>query len=494
MTGTETGDSLSGRIVRGAGWVVAMRVAVRGLGILSTLILARLLVPDDYGLIAIATLMATAIEILSSFNFELWLVRHKDPQPPDYNTVWSLGLIRATVTATIMAALAVPVGAFFAEPRLGDVVYVLAFAIWIGALGNVGVVDFQRNLQFDKDFRYFAGSKLVAFVITVSCAVIWRNYWALVAGIAAGHVVKLALSYTMHPYRPRWSLAQWRPAFEFSKWLLAGNLLTFAYKRSDTFILGKLMATQTVGIYSMAFTLANLASTEVVTPIRRVLLPGYAKLLGDHDALCNGFVNGFAVIVMLGLPIAAGIGLTADPLVRVALGEKWLATIPVVQVLSVYALASIGLANQGPLLVALGRTRLMSMLMLLAAVVLIPAFWFAVAHGGIRGGAIAASGANMFLFLTSLGATLRVLKLPLRRVLAPVWRSVLAAATMALALSALQRTDWAVAQHPGVLLSCCISAGAALYALTLLGCWLASGRPAGSEQLLNNYVRARAKA
>ncbi len=490
---TEPGPlaGLGRRMARGAAWTVALRVAVRGLGLLSTIILARLLVPADFGLIALATLLAASLELLSAFNFRIWLLRHPNPEREHYDTVWTLSIIRGALTCVGLWLLAHPAGAFFNEPRLADVVMILGVATAVGAFQNVGIIDFQKYLDFDKDFRLLLGVRFGSFIVTVSLAFWLRTYWALVAGLAAIQLLTLILSYTMHSFRPRLSLRRWREAFDFSKWLLVGNLLLFLYTRADTFILGRLVNSQLLGLYTMAHEIAELATSELVEPLRRVMLPGYAQMMVDTPALKRGFVDGFALVLLIGFPCAAGIGLTADPVVRVLLGEKWLESIPLIQILVVYGLASVALANQGPILLALGYTRLLTALTAIGLAIIVPAFTWASTRFGLSGGAWAVGVTHMAMQSLTLAMTLRVLHIPARDVLRDTWRIAAATSVMTLSVLAVQAGLEDVEDGPVAMLAMSVVTGAIAYAATVLALWHFCGRPKGPEHLVVAFVRER---
>lgn len=479
------------RMAKGASWTVGSRMAVRFLGFVSTIILARLLVPSDYGLIALATLLAASIEMFGAFNFNVWIIRHPDPDRYHYDTVWTLSAMRGLVGCGLLLVLAAPAALFFDDARLEGVVTVLAFSTLLSNLSNVGAVDFTKHLRFDKEFLILAGSKFSAFIVAVALALIFRSYWALVAGIVTGGVIKVVMTYWMHPYRPRFCLKHWREVMQFSKWLLLGNFMAFFYNRTDTFVLGKLMSSQMLGLYTVAHEIANLASTEIVMPIRKVMLPGYSKLSDDMDRLRKSFVDGLGVIMLIGIPCAAGVGLISDPLVRALLGEKWLEAIPLIQILAVYGVASVGMANQSPLLISLGHARIMTQLIALGFIILLPAFTLATIEYGVLGGAWAVGLTNLLLFLISIFVTLRVLALPGQAVRSRVWRTVVATTAMAFVVVTLQALPvvqgwWAIIE-----LLVCIAAGAAVYIFSVLVLWYGAGRPEGPETIAMDFLFRR---
>lgn len=494
MTLSPRGRGLGQRIVTGAGWTITLQLVMRSLGVVSMIILARLLAPADFGLVALATAIGSGIALLSSFNFQVWLIRQPTAERTHYDTVWTLSIVCGLVTCGLLFLLAHPAARLFDEPRLARIVQFIGIAAVVRAFWNVGIVDFQKHLDFDKEFRLVLTSRLGAFFVTIGLAWVLRDYRALVGGIIARPVITLLLSYTTHNYRPRLSLSHWRDAFGFSKWLLAGEYLSFLYSRTDHFILGKVASTAGLGTYSVAHEIASLASTELVMPIRRVLIPGYAKLIGDRSALRDGFADGFAVILLVCAPVAAGLGLVADPLVRVALGDKWLEAIPLLQILTLYGISSVASANFGPVLITLGHTRTLANVQVIGLVVLVPLFVWGFDRFGLIGAAWAVGLADLAALVVALAITLRLLELRVTALLARVWRVVVAIVVMAIAVLGLGSLLGAAGTATWAVLLASVVTGAVAYTAAVAGLWLASARPRGPEALVVDHVRERLAA
>ena len=158
------------------------------------------------------------------------------------------------------------------------VIYVLAATYVVAGFSNVGVVNFRKDLQFRSELRFMLSRRLVTFVVTVGCAVLLRNYWALVAGIAVGRLASVMISFVMSDYRPSLTLCARRELFHFSKWLLINNALYFMIHSGPNFVIGKLSGASGLGIYSISYEISNLPSTELVAPINRVTFPGFSKM------------------------------------------------------------------------------------------------------------------------------------------------------------------------------------------------------------------------
>ena len=218
--------------------MVALRSADRLLGFVSMLILARLLVPADFGLVALGMALVGGLAVFSEFSFDLALIQNQSASREHYDTAWTFGLIRGFLLAGLLFGLAHPAAMFFDDERLIDLIRAMAIFPLLSGFANIGVVDFRKQLVFRKEFAYRFTARLAGVVTTVIFAVLWQDYWALVAGQFANRGLRLVLSYAMHPFRPRLSLAKWRDLFHFSKWMFLNGIIMFATKRAGTFVTG----------------------------------------------------------------------------------------------------------------------------------------------------------------------------------------------------------------------------------------------------------------
>jgi lipopolysaccharide exporter len=202
----------------GAGWIIAWRMATRNLGLISTLILVRLLQPADFGLVALAAGFIASVDALSAIGVQDALVRARSLDRDLYDTGFGLSVLRGLLTAAVIAAIAWPVGDFFNDFRLSVVMLALSVGTVISAFENIGIIDFRRDLTFRKEFHMQLWSRVAGVVTTIAIAAVWPTYWALVAGILVNRVARLVQSYVMSPYRPSFTLRAWRQIIGFSMW------------------------------------------------------------------------------------------------------------------------------------------------------------------------------------------------------------------------------------------------------------------------------------
>lgn len=474
------------QIASGVGWMVLFKMVHRGLGIVSTLILARLLVPADFGLVAMAMSVIAILELATSFSFEVALIQKRELQRVHYDTAWTLNAILSLGCAAATALLAYPAALFYDEPRLTMVMLVLAVGWVFAGFENTGIVDFRRQLDFRRDFYFLASKRALSFSITIALALTLRSYWALVIGTVAGRALGVALSYALHRYRPRPSLQAARELFGFSGWMLANNILSVLQIRIPHFAVGRMLGSQPLGLLTVGAEIAQIPSTDLTAPINRVIFPGFSRLVGDAGQLRNTFLNVMAVTIMFALPAAVGIAAVAEPLVVAMLSAKWIDAVPVIQVLALAAGISVVTSNNGSAYLALGEPRLITLIAVVRLAVLVPMAILLTGRIGLIGAAYAELGAAVFGLLASVPMLLRRLEISPRDYFARLWRPAIASALMAYAVRRLIEAfpDATSSLTALPVLALAVAAGIVAYFAALACIWLLAGRPPGAELLV----------
>jgi O-antigen/teichoic acid export membrane protein len=386
-------------------------------------------------------------------------------------------------------------GAFFEEPRLVFILYLFAVSALVDGFQNVGIVDFFKDLELDKQFRFMLVTRVLVVLITWAVAFIWRNYWALVVGALLERVVPTIYSYRVHPYRPAFSLSMWRQIGGFSLWLMLNNFLTFLNGRSSTFVLGKLAGPAVVGNYTLSQRIIYLPGSEIAAPIRQAVYPGYAKLSGEPERLGDGFIRVFGLIMLAVVPISAALGLVVDPLVRVALGERWIPAIPIMQVLVLSSIFRVATANAGPLLFALNRPELVSLSNFVGLLVLIPLLIWGVSSAGAVGAAWAVAASSATTLVLNVHWARRSLNMGLGPLLQVSWRPLLGVTTMVVATQAAHAGLRELQIPVSELIRLCLLSGLAVtaYVTTVFLLWRMSGSPRAAERDLIGLLPHRVR-
>lgn len=330
-------------MLRGSAWMIALRWAIRLTGLVSTLVLARLLTPKDFGVVAIAMIVVEMFEILSLTGQVAAVVRHRDPTREHYDTAWTISVITGLGIGAAIFVIAPLTSIYFHDERSTVVMQCLALRAIMSGFQNIGTLDFSRDLQFNRAFGYNLAAKLFSFVITIPLAVWLRDYWALVAGILCGQLARTVLSYVVHPYRPRISFAKMSELCRFSIWTLVSSIGGYLQTQIDVIAVGGATGAVAMGRYTVAKDIASSPTDEILHPMTAVLFPLMARYLHDPIQLRQIYMRMQGWVLMIGTSTGIGIWLVAPDMVRLVLGPKWVSITPLVGWLAVTA--SIGALN-----------------------------------------------------------------------------------------------------------------------------------------------------
>lgn len=477
---------MSGDIARGAAWMVLFRLLDRSVGVVSTVVLARLLVPADFGLVAMAMSIIAVVELATAFGFEIALIQKRDAVREHFDTAWTLNLIVALLGAGVTVAAAAPTAGFYGDPRLMPVMLAIAAAWAVYGVENIGTVHFRREMDFGAEFRFMASKRLIAFVATISAALLLRSYWALVIGSMTGRVAGVALSYLLHPYRPRLALSRARELFSFSGWMLANNVASVLLSKVPHFVVGRMLGAQAVGTYTVAGEFAQLAQTELIAPINRAMFPGYSRLVSDPVAFRRTCLGATELIMLIVLPVSVGIAVLAGPFIRLLLGAQWGEAVPVIQVLAFAGAVQALTSNNVSVYLALGRPHLVTTILVARLVSLAIGIALLYRDGGLLGVAHAELWSSLASMAVSLPTLFLTVRLTVREYLRALWRPVIASAAMGWIVMqvATQPFDQLTAGLAARELFTGTLLGMLAYPALLAAAWWLAGRPESMETLL----------
>jgi len=482
--------SVNKQMAKGAVWMVLFKTFERSIGMISLMILARLLTPADFGTVAIATAITALLDLLSAFGFDIALIQNSDPPREHFDTVWSFEVLFGLFGATVLVVGSGAIADFYNQPKLQPVMWVLAATYVVNGFTNIGTIYFRKNLDFRREFIFLATKKICTFLVTVPTAFFLRNYWALLAGIFFGQCFSLVQSYVLHPFRPRFSLSAWRELFGVSNWLFINNMSLFMRQRSGDFIIGKLVGAATLGLFNVAEEVANLTTNELIAPINRAVFPGYVKLKKDLGALRQSFLDVNALVTSFAVPSGMGIAVLAPQIVPLMLGNQWLSIIPVIQLLALSAILMALQTNTGYIILALGYNKVHTLINLTSSIILAVTLFFAIQFWGLKGAALATLFHNVYRGPLQYHYVMKFTGVKRRQVLAIQWRPFVAAGVMVAGV-------WGFVQLVGLqsgtveaiaLLLSCVAVGVITYALALLALWQLVGRPRGAEQTMVTFL------
>lgn len=355
------GQDLFGRAVRGGFWVFAMRIAIKALEFGQLIVLARVLGVEDIGLLGIAMLCMSILNTFTQTGFRAALIQKKENTQAYLNSVWTVGIIRGIVLCTALY-FAAPYAANLRVPEAKietatAIIQVIGLSFLLEGFVNVGIVFFDKELEFNKLFLYRISGALTNVLVTICIALIYRSVWALVLGKLAGGFVRLILSYMVHPYRPKLSrdLKKAKELWGFGKWILGESVLGFLMTQGDDVFVWGYLGVASLAFYQMAYKFSNIPATEISNVISQVTFPAYSKLQDDIPRLKNAYLKILQFTAFLSIPVAGLIFILAPDFVALFLKDKWLPMVPALQILAIFGMVrSLGAAT-GPIFKAVNR-------------------------------------------------------------------------------------------------------------------------------------------
>ena len=325
-------------IIHGGFWLSALQVTNTFLTFAKKVILARLLAPHDFGLMGIALIAMMGMEQLSIIGIRPALIQNRRNTDEYLDSAWTVQVIRGIILFVIVFTIAPLVAAFFNNSEVTVIIRVMATIGLLTGFRNIGIVYFEKELEFNKEFVYQISGEIVGGITAVSLAIIFRNVWALVFGVLAADVVRCVMSYLVHPYKPKLNL-DWVKVgklLTFGKWVFGYTVIGFLSMKGADIFLGRTLGLSILGFYQMAFFIAMIPVTQFAPIISGVLFPTLSKLQEDIQNLRESFLTALEAVVFLALPISVGILLLGFDLTRLFFGEKWM---PMVSALRIIAVA-----------------------------------------------------------------------------------------------------------------------------------------------------------
>jgi lipopolysaccharide exporter len=330
----DTGTSITRRVMAGTGWMMGWRVISRSIGFVSMLILARLLTPADFGIIAVGTAVSASIESLSQLGVRDALVRLHDDRRNYYDTAFSFQVARGLLTGLLLVAFSLFSDSLLGDPRLHTILLPIAAFTVVAACENIGVVSFTRKMDFRIQFLMQVAPRLVGFIVTTGLAFTLRDYRALIWGMGVSKLVGVGVSYMAAPYRPRFGLTGWRYLLGFSFWTWGAGLGLMVWTRADAFLLAPVLGTAQLGIFLLAGEVALMPVSELLEPACATLFPAFAQVQRSGAAPVSLGLTVAGILALGTIPFAIGVSACSGYLVAGLLGPQWQPARPLIAILA----------------------------------------------------------------------------------------------------------------------------------------------------------------
>ena len=456
---------------------------MNALGMISTVVMARLLVPADFGVVAIGMTVLAIVQAVTNMSLGQALIHLDEPDDRHLDCAWTLNMLRGLLLGGIIAALGPFLADLYGDERLKLVLAIFGGSVFISGLANTKLAMLERDLLFHQRFIMQTSSKLVLVIISIAVAWQTRSYVALVAGTVASQVTQVLVSYAVAPRIPRLRLKEAGALLSFSWWLTLTEIMATINVRFEPLVIGKFLTIHTLGLFTVATNLSSLPTRETTRPLSATLFPAFRQLRDQPERLRRAYTRAQTLISAIALPCGILMAVLAKPLVLLVLGEKWSEVVPILQVLAIVAASmTLGAALQ-PLAMAQNRNDLLFRRSLQGLLTRVPLTICGLIFGGLQGYLIVRSCLVVIVVLFNKFIVKEIIGIPVVAQLQHNWRTIAAALCMALLGFVIVPVFDFGPSFAGLIAQIAVVGGicALTYLALLFGLWALQDRPEGPE-------------
>jgi O-antigen/teichoic acid export membrane protein len=369
--------------VQGAVWNYATFIGSKGLVFITTVILARLLSPDDFGLLALGMIAITYLDTIDDMGVADAMVQRQNDPERSYNVAFVINLLTGAAISLTGILIAPLVALFFNEPRITLILQVLSLSFLFTGISNLLESRFRKELDFKNKFFVQVGKAIVKGGVSIVLALSGFGVWSLVWGQLTGAIASALLYWLRSRWvpRPTFDLTIARSLFGFGSQMILVEILGMVHKNIDYLIVGYLLGTEQLGYYTMGFRLPELVIINICYIFGQTLFPAYAKLQNQLPDLSAAYLRSLQYLTLITIPAGLLLFLIAPQFVTFFYGEKWETSIGIVQALSLYAVIYSLSYNAGDIYKATGHPVILNQLGIVKLIITVPALWFAAPYG-----------------------------------------------------------------------------------------------------------------
>lgn len=315
---------LGARALRGGSLLAGATVLERLARLGRNMVLARVIAPDQFGLMALVLAVLALLEAITEVGVAQAVIQNERGSSREFlNVAWWFGILRGLVVAAVALPLAAPVAAFYDAPELASLLLLAPLTVVFTGLSSPRVYALQREFRFGATLVSIQGAGLLATAATIALGLWLQNVWALLLGAVLESALRFVLSFVVAPFRPslRWEAQSRRDLFRFTRGMAGLSLLTFLILQADVFVLGKTGTVDDLGLYTMAIALAALPLAVFSKVVQPLVVPVLARIQHDPVALRRTVLRMSRLIWLFGLPLAGVMSAVAGPLLTAVYGR-----------------------------------------------------------------------------------------------------------------------------------------------------------------------------
>lgn len=381
-------SELNNKVVNATKWSASAEIIGKLVGPITTMVLARVLTPEAFGVVTTLTMIIAFAEIFTDAGFQGYIIQHEFKSDEDkdksINVAFWSNLIMSLLLWGLIAVFAEPLATLVGNPGLGIVLIVACASIPLEAFSSIQMAVFRRSLDFKSLFYRRLVAVVIPLFITIPLAFWLRSYWALVFGTIAVNLSNAIILTLQSPWRPRlyYSFIRLKDMLSFSVWSMFDAILIWATSYIEIFFIGCMLSTYYLGIYKTSMTTVTQFTSVITSAILPVIMPALSRTQHDYAAMREILLKIQKYLGMLLLPIGFGIFMFSQLITDVLLGSQWQEAVPFIGIWGLMEVITVVFqricSNIFP---AIGKPRISVIVQVLHLIVLIPAVYISIGYG-----------------------------------------------------------------------------------------------------------------
>jgi len=381
--GMQSNGEIKSRAIKSLKWTALSQLAQVSIPSLVMLILARLLTPEDFGVVGVAMIAIGFAQIFQDFGLGKTLIQREERIEESANIVFWSNLAFGLVIYLVLFLVAPQISVFFHDSRVSNVLRILCIQIILTSLTTVHFSLLQREFEFKRLFAVRLFPSITPVFVSLPLALMGQGVWALVWGTLAGSLVQVVLV---------WRMSQWRPSrtlnlelakeiYGFGMWVFSEMLLGWLIVWGDSIVLGHFLGVDELGVYRVGFTFIAFIFSLAFSPIIPIAYSAFSRLQTNKEDLRLSFLKMVRLIALISLPLGVASALLAEPASILIFGQKWTGVEIVISIIGLKLGMDYLVSINPEIYRAIGRPEANSKLLLVNIAYYIPVYIFAAPHG-----------------------------------------------------------------------------------------------------------------
>ena len=328
-------SDLKTKTIKGMFWSFSEIVSLQGINFVVQIFLARLLMPEDFGLIGMITIFIAVSQSLIDSGFTSAIIREKNITNTDYSTVFYFNLVVSVVIYFILFFSSPLISNFYNEPRLVSIIRILSVVIIINAFGLIQRTILTREIDFKTQTKITFISSVLSGIVAIILAFLRLGVWALVIRQILMQLIQSLMLINHNKWIPSLSfdINSFKRLFGFGWKILVSGLINTLYQNIYYPIIGKFFSVTDLGFFTNAKKMNDIPSMATSQAVQKVSYPVLSQIQDNEKSLKNGFRKAIRNTTFINFPLMIGLAAIADPLIKLLIGEKWAPSIPYFQIL-----------------------------------------------------------------------------------------------------------------------------------------------------------------